>query len=879
MPHTMRRTCHWTSAQWASFFLTWPLIILRVALLVGPPTLVVLTIGDDSLAALTLVRIWAPQMAKALAMRRTSMGVTPDMLLLLLTTLKTMRVLLDFAPDPGWDPFWLLPLEVGALYITLAHLTREVDVVHKGRSGYRHSWLIAMLVVIVAATGALLWREIDTAATWASILITVSLLAWQCALGVSLVAYVWKFHSTREKKAWLGGSLILLQYLYLEVSTVFLDDWPHNYIHLGTAVLVGIFSILAVVDERPYVDKWWKRAAKEAYNLVAAVFECAFLVVSSVAPYQIAAMASACIVVHTTNAVWYTSVTTFPPDVERPCGDILGVIDTYLRPFFEFTSDPDFQTTLEVTMPEIAGVRVFLNKLLFVAYSPLTKCHTGVSHTTQPINDLFLLGTIGFLCVTCIAALAQVFPRGQALAQSKWFWAISALGGILNLVATHLLSDAVPIFWFSLFEGSTYERTYTDVGFVALYSQAVFTACCIALFVCLSLERNEQVGVQTGGAFKYTAMKKVSTNRKCTERLNKAGLYVWNYIKQPSLVLFLLTGLFLAYVIVCKGSPISNIGVVKRTSDYPPWADLTTADRVIVSIGSLEKLLLGSAERSALTGVALVEYILKKFGCLACICIDVPSLSQIEGVVGTIGDGFSHAFGRNALNVTNAAQSLLASSIASDASGQSARTPIIPSCDRPSCDLTQICILDLLSKGIEDLSMLVTKGLLIALKFVADEIISIIPSAKILEDALGKVDEILKFEDFNLLALVPTFHIDFGKFGVVPAFRHPVIMQFSTKQYIIFAAILAASVVFLVATGIASAAIQSAILSLEIVIVSSTVSFVVSLVVLEASLRLLLRQEGYDLVITYAPCLYLYAIVLACLTLCACLRASESSVD
>lgn len=852
--------------------LTWPLIALRLALVGGVPLLTLVTIPSNALAAVCLVAAWAPQLAAAFTPPQ-GRGVVADMLLLGLTCVQTQRVLLAFCTDASLDLYWLVPVEAAALYTSLRHLAGAAPFAPAAgllapTATYSESWLRALLAVVVLTTAAMCYVAGSAGAA--------ALLCVEGAIGASLVLYVW--HYAAASMAWSGGSSILLLYLYMRLSTLALESWPVACAGLASTALAGLVAIGAVRSNSTRFARF--------LALLAAPLEAAHMLLTSRDVYQIAIVACATVVAHSAGQPWFDSLMVFPPLLHQICYDAKYVIDTFVQPFYVITSDPDFQRTVEVALPQVATVRGSVYRVINQAYFPLTECSSGKSYRAVPLDDV--MSFLSFLppLATLAAMAAQLFPGGGAFVAAPWFWAVSLLGGAACTAVCHVASDASSLFWHSLFPSSAYTRVYTDAGAHALVAQLAFVACTLALFLLASRADVAAADVAPAQAAWQPPDRWHSSSRDQPELapmlpataargvledvLKRATRAAW---LRASTICFALSVLALV-ALATQSGPIRSLSIAKNTTRQPDWVVLTPIDRVQAIAGGVEGMLLGDELRLVLLANMIALYGVGELRCITCICIDLAAIKRGW-------DSFTGLFHVRRLlehkpdSTHTGARSLAAADDTVIGSIQTAMDILLaPRCAKPSCGLTQICVFDMVLTLVKTVVDLLMTAIQFVSRLLIHEVVMRIPFAHVLDLAISRIEDVAAYVEFELLDHAG-FPVTFGFDSHLLSVARPSFASVSPLVWLAVALAAACAVyVLFFASGGYSA---SAAAGLELSASAAAASAASAAFVVARTVSALLREEGYDVRVEWGDNVHAYAIAGCGLLLAVCLRLSEAN--
>ena len=806
----------------------WVLAAVRLALLATFLIALHESLRDNLLAALSLGGVWSVLLLQTLQTSTTTdQSVLDRQLLTLLVGVRTLNVLSQHSVAET-DGAWALPLALAVVHTYLTH-----EPVLEGPVEYPRltPWFLAAVGV---ATGV----STVSQATDLRLLLGVLEVVLGAGLFFGLLAY-----KAKPEDGWDGGSTVVLSWCTVQLAGLLVDPQP---VFVATGVVVVAAGSVVGVNGL-------FRLPRAAVNLLGRVL-------GQTAPYQITLLLCVAVIVQSLRQPWYTTHVDYPEVLRKKCRILLDIVDV-AQAFYEFTSDPDFQNTLLLALPELGALRGAAFRSIRPSYPVLMGCVHGKTMTFSPGGDVSALALLVPMVWVALATVLQVFPDGGALVRNRFFWAAGAVAGLTFTAVTQLTADAPVMFWYHLFADSTSERVYTEVGQYGLVASLAFTVSCIALFVITSQVPTEETRL---------------VERALGKEPDRSVVVVdlLNYVTSPSFVLLVVAGFVLVLTITSTGSPIDTFEVYKKASEQPAWLVSTPADKV--SGLGLTKILgmLNPKKRLIVIGVALAKYALEKMGTWACICLPIPNWNSITGAFEDAGDAISGFFSRRRRLLEHKA----ASTHLGTRSMASRRL-----LSHGGCSQTEICVSDVVKTIVDELTSLALQGLEIASDLVSKVIRKLIPFADKIDDLLEQLPRVDELLDFDLLDL-PDLKVDFSfrlellglDLGVLPSFRLPTLP--SAQSVLIPVAVLAAlGCVLAYQLGVLMPLLNSTRLSIELALLSCVVAFANALMVFVYLLRDQLRAEGYDVRVTFKGNVYGYGVGIGLVVASVLLAGGEGS--
>jgi len=437
-------------------------------ILISP--LILISEESDLLTRLMLMAVWAVLDARWVFTPAESdwrnTDFTAETLVLLLAACKV------FSLSDAMTSVWLAPLLTTHALATCIYLLYPAE--HTVIPPPPRSLAIVLILCTLLAAYSTLLILLDEDA---SVVSTRSiLLLMQAALAISLLA-------SRSHARWLR-SWLLLQ----------LCELPYYYSRSATLFAVCIFILLAVVlvvasqeARRTYLLPVPGIEQIEAF--VGYGLHLASQLLLAPVLYLCAATLCASVVIASSTQAWYTSTATFPPELQGICEDITDVLQTYVKPIWQFTGDPVIQQILVPALSEVSLARLSIYRAIYPLLPIFVTGRDGLSQTYVSADELAALLTLLFgPVITLVAVAASLFPRGSALVRSPVFWLFATFTNavflVLTQVATGLSVQVVRV----IFVESEYTRTYTDAGRVAIVATGGLVGSCLAMVLVASVK-------------------------------------------------------------------------------------------------------------------------------------------------------------------------------------------------------------------------------------------------------------------------------------------------------------------------------------------------------------------------------------------------------
>jgi len=840
--------------------LTWPLAVTRLVLLAAPLVAALTTLSGETLAAACALLAWCVPLSQCLAdAAPRDDGIGADLVVLGLVAVRTMQALQFGGQEASLDQVWLLPVCAGLLHLCMLHLDRDSAPGETPTRSYDRRWLA--LIAAVQATGAAglaMTRFADDD------LISVALVAADLLLGVLLLLLL----RTWTGVGWHGGSWSVLAWLYLEACAIVLSaDATELTVRVAVLVATGLLLVGAASSgEGTRV----RRVAQGVVNVVQAAVDVVGSLVGTTLVFQLVVLVAGVVMATSLTDVWYRSHLDFPDSIASKARVGMSFIDGPARWVYEFTSDPDFQESIGIVLPEIGAIRGTIFRVVRSAYRPLKRAAAGADYDFVPSESFLSLVAMVPVAVVWFATVIQVFPHGAMFAQSQWFWGAGSAALMASMAVVHIASDTVVTAWKFGLEGSTLERTYTSVGWYAVVAQAAMVGACIGMFVVLA-ERTRSPPppprVATGARF--------SVRQKARD--------VIGFFQSPALVLTVLAAFLIAITAMSAGvAPIESVRFVRIDTGKPDWLVSTKVDKLTVLIARFI-LHLNPKVRLVIFLVAIRNYILKKLGCWGCIC-----LADVKGFFEDVGDTLGF---RRRLLAMHSQQQQQQQQHTNTSSHQRRIFNVLDdsrdfidsldnSCDA-KCDGQRICLSDVVDDYMVKVSEMVLEGLMYAVDQAVQLIRKIVPQLDELIRIIEQLGEIDGYLDYDLLALPEVdvrLDLDFlslsmpGFFGV-PSMPRITVGTLATLLLLVAGAFLAYRI------GVLLPVARGAARAVEISIISGIFAALAAAFVLAYGVREIVRGEGYDTAVEWKQSASVYGLALVLLLAALFMRVGETGLQ
>jgi hypothetical protein len=862
----------------------WVVAALSLALHASVLLCTYYSLREDALAALCMLSVWAVVLGRTMDADQDQDVATEHMLTTIVAT-STLSVLGDrSSKPPNDDLIWILPLGLAVLHTALtARAPPSPPVVHS----YGRRTLVAVVSVIFGSSVGMSMLAGSTS--------TRSILAGGHGFFSAMLVFgVRSYLVVDEEDAWAGGSSALRTWLYLQCCLLPLDAPTDDafLIRVGTVLLVGLAVVVGRLPSPRSVPRFIVSVVQTLVDTVKGV-------VSSPLPYQLALLVSTGVVLQAVGSVWYTTHVTFPSGVQTLCKEALWFFDNVVKVFYDFTSAEDFQETILFALPELAALRGGIYRAMGVAYRPLLDGRDGKRLAVVPSQFTLLVAAFMPVLLIAAATLLQVFVEGRAFVRSRWFWAAGAVSGLVFLAMSQLSVDASVLLWYMVFADCGHSRVYTETGQFVLFAQLTIVSSCVALYaICAQTESDDvrlirrikqrQQQITTGARLELSRRRRKRAGNE--EGLVKRNIrHLLDYLLSPSVVMGALAVFVLVLTILSAGSPVRSFQVVRvKNEERPAWLVSTAADKVsALGITNLMKML-NPKYRMVVLGNALVLYALEQIPQWGCICLPIPSLSDIVGIGEDIGDFFSDTFGGIFRR-----RRLLEHRIHSTHYGGRALVSLSPAGRRLlgsggcSGGMTEVCVTDVVKDIVKELSHLAKDGLEWVCDMVTEGVLKLIPIVDVLDGILkqlGDIDQWLDFELFTIDARLPDVdvHLDLRLpvfslgLDLLSNFRMPGSLHLTPLNVLLPALLVTMAVVFFAHQfGLLAPVLRTAKHSIELSVAACALAFVAALAVFLHGLHQALRDEGYTFEAELNGAAYVYGACAAMLVASLLLAVGE----
>jgi hypothetical protein len=836
-----------TDALGKTFFAAWGIPALRFVILLAPLTLV--SDEPDTWTRLMLMAIWAVMNSRWVFTKAESDWRNCDFLAeTLLWAIAACKVLnLSTQTASGWlVPF--LCVHALATSVYLIYPTKKITPLPD------HNLLTTIILSVLMggqSVALILLDDQNTLVSTRSVL-----LLGESAVSVLLVTR----RSPRFLQTWM---------LYQ------LCTWPFYYRRADILFAVCVYVLLAVVLMVLMEDMHGQRGRRThgmslcEHVLGYAMFLLGKLIMAPVL-YLSLATVSACVLVASFAEEWYTSTATFPPELAELCGDITDILQTYIKPIWEFTGDPLVQEVLVPALSEVSLARLSIYRAINPLLPIFVQGRDGVSQTYTPSDELAaLLMLLAGPLVVLVAVVASLFPRGGALIQSPVFWLYTTFASaaflVLTQIATGLTAHVVQI----IFVESEYSRVYTEAGNLALLSSAGLLFACfmmvmVASTTSLAEDDDEDEGYVQPHRFRCGKYEILTSRDRpgyseqhgplwcCYLAVMHVEQRIIDIITAPYVITTTAAVLLLIAVISSGKSPVDDFDMVKVQTRPPEfdWMQLTLLDQTSPAINTLTKLLINAIGPEVrlvpliLMGIRVVEGALT---CLPCLCIPLGPLKDVAEDVADL-------FTRRRLLSTDDPWSF---------------DPDHPCGERPasSCDGISICASDVFAP-IAKLSEIAAGLFSITLRYVTQLLTLVfqqIPHFSDIDDAFSHITRVLSFVDFDFTQYADFSLPSLGKIAL-PAVHLPTFVVPSQSAAVVVACVFVSVLVILLLFGIAEAVFGAVVRAtiLSIIVSAWTWLLLIVVILFEARSEVVIFT-GYQATLTFnkTVCIvYLVALAL-----------------
>jgi len=825
-----------------TLFAPWVLPVLRIVLLASPVLLI--SRESDTLHKLMLMGVWMVLNARWVFGKADSnwrnFDFLAEVLVLAIASCKTLYLSKAAASE------WLLPLLLVLAIATFVYLLYPggwlaSSDAEKVKPKKKPVWATVAFSLLLGGQGAAL-AFLDSNSSITSVRSVLILVESACAVTLA----------GRPSASWIQ-TWMLLQ----------LCSLPEFYARSDLLFVVCLYTILATLLLLVAQDGHRKGGLpvfSQLWHLVDYGLRLVGRLLTSRVLYLSVLLLSFFTISMAMTEAWHTSTSTTSPRLKVICADVLDVVDEYIKPVWEFTGDPVIQEVLVPAASEIALARLSVFRVLYFLIPVALLGRDGGSYTFTPVDVLGALLSFLGPCISALAVLCSLFPRGDSLARSPVFWlAMTFLNVpfvIFTQVATGIRVQVIRV----LFVESEYSRVHTPTGELAALASLCMLGASLLLFVAASheQEQDEEEEVppispappRTSGKYRPLS----ATDRKTWLR------WILDGIIAPY-VLMLLAAVFVLITAISSGQvPVKSFEMVK-VRNLPPqydWLQLTTLDQLSPAINSLTKLLINAIGPEVrlipiiALGIRIAEGALE---CLPCLCIDLGPLE-------TVGSDIVNAFSRRRLLQTHSPWSFDPDHI----------------CEaRPSesCNGLKVCASDVF-KPVAKLSEIAIALFTQALRWASAELpkilAALIPAYDEIEAAFGKVQDVLSFGDFDFTTFA-NLELPSIRTLLLPDVQLPKLMIPTTSDLIIvgcaFVGAVAALIVFGFAGAVADVVVRGVLVSIVVTVWTWLLFLVVFVYELRDEVRIFTGYEahvGFDKTACLWFVLFLVLLAMASLT-------------
>lgn len=830
-------------------FSDWILVVLRLSLLATPIVSSLTTLASNQLAVGCVLTAWTGPMSHALVgPDNDSIDLMGEYWMLAGLLAMTMRVVDTFGSNTQSDLIWLLPTL--SLVLCLGLCEKESDRL-KSSDRFTIAGKISLLAVIVSiAIGLVVLGES---------------LGWVVFIAVVQIGWVWY---TGTDMLW---SMCWMQLCFVPLS----PDVNVMAVRLVGVVMLGVVGTLSPTSGG------WQLVAIECKNWIEIPIRLIVKIISSILIWQLLFLLGLGLVVTSTaNGAWYTAHVDFPDSVAN-LGKVAMTLVDIIQGFYEFTSDPDFQETLLMAIPEIGAVRGAIYRALSFGYVPFLMAKNGVTLEVAPTDSI--LGIIGviLMCLAGVCVVLQVFPQsGGVFVENPFFWAIASLSSWFFLAASQLICDVQVVLWHFIMDNTQYTRVFTYAGQYGLIGQCICVASSTAMFVIVMQKDN----LDTRLLEKKLGHRSATGGRglRVVVAVLRPIQALVDYLTTPSMIVLGVTIFYLVTMVPLAGSPFKSIGVEKIKTGNPEWLVATVADKVSgLGLTSLLKML-DPLERLIALGAAMELYAIEKYGCWTCVCLEdfVDALKSVGGFFENVGSKLGGVFHRR--------RRLLEHTPTQTRYGQRVLQSAAPaSCTKPSCSTMRLCVSDIVKDILLELASLVNAGLRFVSTQISNQILNRIPGVSAMNHALSemeeKLDSFLTFDLFQLPEVNVSFSLAFLGFdlGLVPSFKLPS-FNLAASMTTLFVCVFVLFVGCLLAwqIGLLVPMFQSVMLSIELTCITGAIVIASCGFLFGYFVRSEVQTLGYDLKVEWRyPALYLYVLGMAGLLVSMLLKIGETQAQ
>ncbi len=836
-------------------FLLYPIVAVRLFLLGAVLNAAYQTNAQsDPLLTALLVAVWGPEAAQALASDSISNTDPSQGVIVTFMAVVQTGLILTLSESVDLAYLWSVPLFAVLFLMFLMEKDEEeeggkkIDPEVKIQKYDSFRKYVFMLLIVGGSVGDLLLFGPDDTTLW-----FVSVL--QVVTSVVLVSLLSKYGEPVKQSVWKGGSLLILAWSYLQLCVTPLLDPVHATLRIVIVISVLLNSAIGIETQEG-------GGIKSFFESLASLVK--IIVTSSVA-FEWIAIVGVALVTVSMNSAWWTSHVTFPSEIQSVCRDALSITEIVIQPVYQFTGDKDVQRVLAVALPEVAGLRSAIYRLLVPIWGSLLDGAYGKTHVFFPAGNLVSMVTF-FLGpgITLLGLLIKVFPQGLVFSKSQWFWAVASLGNFLFIIFTQVTPDSSVLFVYTVLDETKYSRTYSREGRQALIAQCLVAGVCVALYVQTAVTAVISRGETQGTGSNPDAL----VDKKKKSCCQPVSDFI-NFITSPSLVLFVASIVIILMTAASTGSPIAGISFDKRPMRQPEWLVSTTIDKASALTISIFRML-SPQRRLGLLAVAIVQYGLEQINCWGCLCV--------PDVVG----GAESAFG--AVQSIFGRRRLLGFSEADLQTYGPKRRLLGATCQPISCPrgLTRLCIMDAIADGLEKLTDLTITAADIVFDFFLDEVFSRIPVMSIAAKLLKQLPEVEIYRDLDIFRKIKfSFNVKFFgiDLGVLPSLGLPSFDLPSSSSAVIgllpVAVIMIVAVILARELGINKSITTLFTASFQVIFISALISVLFGAAALLYFFVNEARIQGYDVHFKTSSNLWLYAVGMGLMGLSLMLKIGE----
>jgi hypothetical protein len=478
-------------------FIEFTLALLRATVIVGAIVAILITtggFGDDLQASFVLIITWSLAFAIVLGYREDhTAGIVNEMLIVILILCKTLMALdqtielTQSRLDSMW--LWSIPMYALIIYTGLGHVQftwvedrelPEATIQYSTVHAVSITTLIVSSLIIPVAIG------IDDTFTLTSVSGVVTIV--EAGVVAVMMSMLIRYQEHETDNVWQGGSLMLLQWMLLQIATLPLVTTSAALFLIKVIVLIAVVVLCLLMtrdlDAVPVINRFWVcLPVTGAWELFRTALDMIKLVAWNPRTYQISILFAVTVLLGTMDKQWFYTHVHFPKGIRKICDAALWLIDNIIAVFYKYTNQPDVQKILMIAGHAIGQIRANIYRTLTPVYKWLVVGQVGLEHTYIPTQHTFSL--LAFLVgpfITAAGVMVQVFEDGAVFARSKWFWAVAFFGNLIFFFATSVLPGTNVTLVHAVFIKSEYSRVYSDNGNIAYVATIAILVSCLALF-------------------------------------------------------------------------------------------------------------------------------------------------------------------------------------------------------------------------------------------------------------------------------------------------------------------------------------------------------------------------------------------------------------